>query len=132
MMLIACAMLVTAVAVTGIAIAHTKRWGTNLAFTRVSDYAANPNAAIARGKVRSVLPACRNAREVQVYRVDTPSDVRLRTTFSGASGFWKAKIARPANGTKLYAIVEAKALPPNNHNHYCAEDFSPVRTYPYP
>ena len=130
------AMVVAALAgtviVTSLAPAHNVNFGNQVNLNRANDYLASPYA-IYQGRVFSSRPNCKRYREVQIWRVANPSDVRLKTTRTSPTGFFRAKGPQVANGQKVYALIETKVIPAGaGHNHTCVVDRSAVRTYPYP
>ena len=130
MTLTACAVLVAAVAVSGVALAHNVRHASTITFTSAAKY---PNGkAVFKGNVNSAKAACKNHREVQVFRVGNP-DRRIGRGFTLASGSYKIVGTRPAVGAELYTLTETKVLnAPAGHNHVCDVDFSPHLNYPHP
>ena len=131
--LVVAALAGTVVAVS-IAPAHNVNFGNSVNLTKAQDYGGPAaNLAIYQGRVNSGKPNCKRKREVQIYRVDTPSDVRLKTLRTTTTGFYRVKGPRIAAGEKVYALIETKYIPAAaGHNHICPVDRSPVRTYPYP
>jgi len=129
---IAAAALAGTVVATSIAPAHNVNFGNQVNLNRARDYLAS-NYADYKGRVFSNRPNCERYREVQIWRVANPSDIRLRTTRTTPTGFFRVKGPQVANGQKVYALIETKVIPSGaGHNHTCAVDRSPVRTYPYP
>ena len=126
------AALAGAIVATSIAPAHNVSFGNQVNLNRARDYLAS-NYADYKGQVSSSKPNCKRNREVQIWRVDTPSDVRLKTTHTTPTGFFRVKGPQVAAGEKVYALIETKVIPSGaGHNHTCRVDRSPVRTYPYP
>ena len=128
------AALMGAVVTASIAPAHNVSFGNQVNLFRAKDYGGPAaNLGTYAGRVLSNRPNCRRYREVQIWRVANPSDVRLRTTRTDTTGFFRAKGPRLAAGQKVYALIETKVIPAGaGHSHTCGVDRSPVRTYPYP
>ena len=130
MMLIACAVLVAAAVAATVAPAHNVNFANQVTLTYAKDYG---NLGLYKGRVNSARANCERNREVQIFRVDNPSDVRIARGRTYASGAYKIKGTQIAAGQKAYALIETKVIPTGaGHNHTCAVDRSPVRTYPYP
>lgn len=119
---------------TSIAPAHNVNFRNQVNLSLARDYGGPAaNLAIYQGRVNSPRPNCERYREVQIWRVANPSDVRLKTLRTTPTGFFRVKGPRIAAGRKVYALIETKYIPaPAGHNHTCPVDRSPVRTYPYP
>ena len=119
------------VIVTSLASAHNVAFNNNVVVDRAYDYGANQG--LYKGRVLTNRAPCKQNREVQIWRIANPSDVRITTTRTNNVGQWKVTAARLAPGSKLYALIETKVLPsPPGHNHTCRLDRSGIRAYPYP
>ena len=123
-----------ALVATSLAPAHNVNFGNRVNLTKAVDYGGPAaNLALYEGKVVSGRPNCERNREVQIWRVETPSDVRIKTLRTTPNGNFRVKGPRVAAGEKLYALIETKVIPAGaGHNHTCPVDRSPVRTYPHP
>jgi hypothetical protein len=126
--------LAATVVLASIAPAHNVSFGNRVTLTKAEDYGGPAaNLAVYQGRVVSAKPNCKRFREVQLWRVATPSDVRIKSLRTTHRGTYKVKGPRLAAGQKLYALIETHVIPSGaGHNHTCPVDRSPVRTYPYP